>query len=96
MSKTTANIPINPAEALSENPASAQLFRSFQSQLVLLRFPTIRKKILEENNPPIRIQSFMSESMAHNGPAYVRACPVTTTTTRSASDRLLKVGLNRN
>ena len=53
VSKTTANIPIKPAEALSENPASAQLFRSCQSQLVLLRFPTIRKKILRENNPPI-------------------------------------------
>ena len=85
VSKTTANIPIKLAEALSENPASAQSFRSCQSQLVLLRFPTIRKTILKENNPPIRIQSFMSESMPHNGPAYVRACPVTTTTTQSAS-----------
>ena len=66
VSKTTANIPIKPAETLSENPASAQLFRSCQTQLLLLRFPTIRKKILRENNPPTRIQSFMSESMPHD------------------------------
>ena len=65
MRKTTANIPIKVAEALSAKPASEQLFRSCQSQLVLLRFPTIRKNILRENSPPIRIQSFMSESMPH-------------------------------
>jgi len=62
-SKTTANIPIKAAEVLLEPSVSTQLFRSCQSQLVLLRFPTIRKKILRKNNPPIKILSLMPESI---------------------------------
>ena len=62
-SKTTAKIPIKMPEALSANPKSAQLFRSCHTQSVLMKCPTICKKRLRENNPPIRIQNLMSESM---------------------------------
>ncbi len=63
VSKTTAKIPIKMPEALSANPASAQLFRSCHTQPVLMGCPTICKKRLRANNPPIRNQSLMSESM---------------------------------